>query len=210
MKTVSQIISILFHPLLMTCYGCILLFFGIKNSVFDILTPIELKWRIILIVFLFSALLPALNILLLYRYKGVSDITVSEQKERNYPFLITLIFYFGLYYMLLDTSLWYSIKLYILGAGCSILIAGLINLRFKISTHMVGIGGLFGLMISISRILHINAIAILIAIIVVAGLIGVSRLFLKEHKQLQIYSGFALGIAVQLCLFLIFKKSILV
>ena len=96
MKGLALFISILLHPMLMATYGCLLLFFGIKNTVYDFMTPFETKWRITLIVFLFSFLFPSLNIFILYKLKRLPNITLSNQKDRTFPYIMTAIFYFGL------------------------------------------------------------------------------------------------------------------
>ena len=59
MRIAALIISVLMHPLLMATYGCLLLFFGISDTVYDYLTEVGIKWRISLIVFLFSFVFPA-------------------------------------------------------------------------------------------------------------------------------------------------------
>ena len=48
MKHLSLFISVIFHPLLMATYGCLLLFFGINNTVYDYLTPKDVKLRLTL------------------------------------------------------------------------------------------------------------------------------------------------------------------
>jgi hypothetical protein len=71
---------------------------------------------------------------------------------------------------------------------------------------MVGIGGLFGVLISVSYLLRFDMTVYYIGVIILAGIIGFARLFLQEHKPYQIYTGFLLGFAVQTGLFLAFQK----
>src|SRR6187549_2963724 len=97
----------------MATYGCLLLFFGIHDSVYDYLTPFETKWRITVIVFMFSFVFPILNIFLLYRLKRLPSITLSNQKDRTFPYIMTAIFYFGLFYLLMDVNIWPSLKVFI-------------------------------------------------------------------------------------------------
>lgn len=206
MKGLALFISILLHPMLMATYGCLLLFFGIKNTVYDFMTPFETKWRITLIVFLFSFLFPSLNIFILYKLKRLPSITLSNQKDRTFPYIMTAIFYFGLFYLLMDISIWNSIKVFIIGAGLAILITAFINLKFKISAHMVGIGGLLGILISLSYLIKYDMTVFYIIVIVLAGLVGFARLYLNEHKPNQLYLGFFLGLFVQLALFFALQK----
>ena len=139
LKSLSFWISAVFHPLVMATYGCLLIFFSIKNTIFDYLTPLGVKWRITLIVFLFSCLFPAINIYILYKLKRIPSLTLSEQKERTFPYLMTAAFYFGLFYLLLDLNIWPTVKLFVLGGGIAILLVSLINLKYKISAHLFDI-----------------------------------------------------------------------
>jgi hypothetical protein len=64
MKNSATIISTLFHPLLMATYGCLIVFFGLTNSIYYVFTPLKLKLVLTLTVFAFTFLLPALNLLI--------------------------------------------------------------------------------------------------------------------------------------------------
>jgi hypothetical protein len=201
MRTLALIISVIFHPLLMATYGCLLLFFVIKGTLYDFMTPYDNKWRISFIVFAFSFVFPVLNIFILYKLKRIPSITLSGQRDRTYPYIITALFYFGLFYLLFDANIWAVIKLFIVGGGLAILFTAIINLRYKISAHMVGIGGLLGVLISISWLIRFDITPFYIAVILAAGLVGFARLVLNEHKPGQLYLGFLLGLLVQSGLF---------
>ncbi len=191
----------------MVTYGCALLFFGIKNTIFDYLTPIDSKWRISIIVFIFSFVFPVLNMFILYKLKRLPSITLSNQKDRTFPYIMTSVFYFGLFYLLRDINIWAPLKVFILGGGLGILLTALVNLKFKISAHMVGVGGLLGLLMSLSCLIKFDMTLFYIVVILFAGFIATSRLYLNEHKPYQIYSGFFLGLIVQLGLFFVFEKT---
>jgi membrane-associated HD superfamily phosphohydrolase len=192
----------------MATYGCLLLFFVIKDSVYDYMTPFETKWRISLIVFMFSFLFPSLNIYILYKLKRLKSLTLSDPRDRSFPYIMTSLFYFGLFYLLIDVNIWNSVKLFIVGGGIAILLTALINLRYKISAHMVGVGGLLGVIISISYLIKFDMTLFYILVILMAGLIAFARLRLEEHRPSQIYSGFLLGFIVQTSLFFILQKTI--
>lgn len=204
----ALVISVLFHPLLMATYGCLLLFFGIKDTVYDYLTAFPIKWKISLIVFLFSFVFPVLNIYILYRMGRIKTISLSKQEDRGFPYIMTSLFYFGLYYLLMDINIWPSLKVFIVGAGLAILLTALINVRYKISAHMVGLGGLLAVLISISALIRFDMTLFYILIILVSGITAWARLVLDEHKPVQIYLGFLLGFGVQAGLFFALQKMI--
>lgn len=191
----------------MATYGCLLLFFVIHGTIYDYMTPFENKWRITSIVFAFTFVFPAINIFVLYKLKRIPSITLSKQSDRTYPYIMTTLFYFGLYYLVMDTNIWSVIKLFIVGGGLAILLTAIINLKFKISAHMVGIGGLFGGLIAISNFAQFDMTIFYIVVIICAGLIAMARLVLQEHKPYQLYLGFLLGIIVQFGLFFILQKT---
>jgi hypothetical protein len=202
MKQAAYIISVLFHPLLMPTYACLMLFYGFRNSIFELMTSNESKWQIIIIVFTFTFLLPMLNIFLMFKLKRITSLILSNRHERTFPYLMTAIFYFGLFYLFFDLRIWQTIKIFIFCAGTAILLTALINLKYKISAHMVGIGGLLGMVFSLHILLRLDLTGFIAVTVLAAGLTGSARLILNEHKPSQIYTGFLMGFLCQTILFL--------
>lgn len=188
----------------MCSYGSLLFFFFLKGSVYYYLTPLNQKWIITAMIFSFSFLLPVINIYILYRLNRISSLKMEDQRERTFPYVLTSCFYFGLFYLFLDLSVWPSIKILIFGGGLTILLTAIINIKYKISAHMVGIGGLVGSLLVISYVLKFNAVPQMGIVILVAGVIATSRLYLKAHEPKQIYTGFFLGLVTQVTVFLSF------
>ncbi len=203
MKNIAHLISYLFHPLLMATYGCLLVFFGFTNSIYFVFTPLKLKLVLTLTVFAFTFLLPSLNLLILYKLNYVSSLKIEDRKERIFPLIMTSLCYFGLFYMIYDFNIWPAIKLFIFGAGVCILLAAIISLWWQISAHMIGIGGLIGVLIALSYFMQMPVFFILSICFIIAGLIGFARLALKAHTPSQVYAGFLFGCLVQFSLFFI-------
>jgi hypothetical protein len=206
MKSVANIVSVVFHPLLMCTYGSLTLFFLFKGSIYDFMTTTRLKLIICSMIFSFSFFLPVINMYILYKLGRISTLTIKDQKERTFPYFVTSCFYFGLFYLFLDLSIWPSIKVLVFGAGLAILLTALINMRFKISAHMVGAGGLLGSVIIVSMAIKYNAVPLICVLILICGLIATSRLYLKAHEPRQIYSGFFLGFITQIIIFILFQS----
>lgn len=201
MKKFATLISYLFHPLLIATYGCILVFFCLTNSIYFIFTPLKLKFVITLTVFAFTFLLPVLNLLVLYKLNYISSLKLEIRKERVFPLFMTALCYFGLFYMVYDFNIWPAIKLFILGGGICIFVAAIIHLWWQISAHMIGIGGLIGVLLAMSYFLQLPVFVGLSICILLAGIIGFSRLVLQAHTQSQVYAGFIFGCLVQFSLF---------
>jgi len=203
MKQLANIISYLFHPLLMATYGCLLVFFGLTNTIYFVFTPFRLKLVITIIVFGFTFLLPVLNLLILYKLKYISSLKIEKQEQRTFPLLMTAMCYLGLYYLLLDFNIWPAIKLFILGAGLCILAAAIINIWWKISAHMIGVGGTIGVLLAMSFYMQIPLFPVISMFLILAGFIGFARLQLQSHTPSQVYVGFIFGCLMQWSLFML-------
>jgi hypothetical protein len=197
----ANIISHLFHPLLMATYGCLIVFFGLTDTIYFIFTPFKLKLVLTFTIFSFTFLLPVLNLLILYKLGYVSSLMVEDRRERTFPLLMTSLCYFGLFYMIYDFNIWPAIKLFILGGGLCIFFAAIVTLWWQISAHMIGIGGLIGALLAICYFMQMPILMAICACLIIAGCIGFARLKLYAHTPAQVYIGFIFGCLVQFSLF---------
>ncbi len=197
----ANIISHLFHPLLMATYGCLIVFFGLTDTIYFIFTPFKLKLVLTFTIFSFTFLLPVLNLLILYKLGYVSSLRIENRKERAFPLLMTSLCYFGLFYMIYDFNIWPAIKLFILGGGLCIFFAAIVTLWWQISAHMIGIGGLIGALLAICYFMQMPILLAICACVMLAGCIGFARLKLNAHTPTQVYVGFIFGCLLQFSLF---------
>lgn len=76
-------------------------------------------------------------------------------------------------------------------------IAIIITLKWKISAHMFGVGGLIGGAMAVSYYVErTNPYYMLMGLFLMAGLVGTSRLLLRRHTLYQVIAGFLLGFMV--------------
>jgi hypothetical protein len=75
------------------------------------------------------------------------------------------------------------------------------SLSQKISAHLAGLGGVCGMLYSISVVTFTETLTWLLVAIVVSGLVASARLILKSHTGIELISGFLLGFGIQLILF---------
>ncbi|HHU97942.1 MAG: hypothetical protein QM237_07385 [Bacteroidota bacterium] len=191
--SIARVISTVFQPLLMPTYGVMLLFvytyFGVMYS--------HRFWLIVAPVFLFSFLIPAILIGLLYRMGLVSDLSIKVRRQRFIPYVITLVSYglMAILYYRMQMPTWFLMM--IAAPIAIVIIATMITLAWKISAHMFGIGGLIGGAMSVSYFVeNTNPYYMFMALFVLAGLIGSSRLILKHHSLSQVNAGFLLGFTI--------------
>jgi hypothetical protein len=200
-KAVAKSISYLFHPLVMPVLGLLALF--ASGSYLSFL-PFQVKKWLLLIVGLFTFLAPALLIPVYLLQKVISNIEVSQRKDRIIPLSITVILYGVAVFFIFKYPIPRLIQSFMLGSFISVLVALFVSMKWKISIHMIGIGGLTGLLSAAYALLSIEMHLFLMGSILIAGLVGTARLILNEHNLTQIFGGFFTGFfVVYLCLILV-------
>ncbi|MCD4745389.1 MAG: hypothetical protein K8R58_03735 [Bacteroidales bacterium] len=197
---IAKTISYIFHPLIIPSYILLLLFN--LNSYFSLLISPSAKLMILGMIFTITFILPLLSIFIFLKKGLVKTIQMETKEERVYPFIITAIFYYLAYYLLKQLQLSPVFYLFILGSTLLIIITLFINFYWKISIHMIAVGGMLGTFLGLSLILNIDITFLISLIILCAGFVGFARLKLNTHKPPQIYSGFLLGAAFMLLLFI--------
>lgn len=198
-RFLARLVSALFHPLLMPTYGLIILF-QVKTYVSHAI-PFKAKMTLLGIVFVNTVLLPVIMIYFMKLRGLITSFHMDDKKERILPYIVTAIFYFTTFYILRKFQLPSVIYLLVLGSTCLLIIALVINFWWKISAHMIGVGGLAGAYTGIAFYLSINMGGLISVILVLAGLVGFARLKLKSHTQAQIYTGFLAGAGFMIFLF---------
>ena len=191
----SKIISHIFHPLLVPTVGFLVLFY---SGTYLSYLPFNIKAWITSIVFVCTFFIPLMFIMFLRYQEIINNIRMKERKDRYIPIIISFFLFVFCFYLIrrIDIpSMFYS---FMLGGIFTLLITFFITLWFKISIHMVGLGGLMALIIFISFYLKVNLSFYLILVILFAGITGTARLHLMAHKPVEVYSGFILGFAVVL------------
>lgn len=195
MKIAAKIISSVFHPLLMPIVGVLIIFN--TDSYINYAIPVDLKKAVVLLIAVSTFVTPLLISLLLLQRKIIKSLEMETAKERIIPYTFTIIFYVFTLYMLKRAPLPPIVFYFIIGATFSVILAFVINIKWKISAHMIGIGGLIGALIAISLKMEVYVTQYIVIALIAAGLIGSSRLILKAHTQSQLYVGFLVGLICQ-------------
>jgi len=198
MARIARFISWVFHPLFMpiATLGLAMLI-DPKLSYF-------LNAGILLRFFSFLAIMtiafPAVSILLL-RYQGViSSVHMPDRQERTTPFAMVLVYYVITYGFLMRIPLDPVVYCMQMGAILALVLTILINLSWKISVHMVGIGGLVGCIVALVTYHRpMDATHLIGGLMLIAGTVGTARLLLHAHEPKEIYGGFFLGLS---CVFI--------
>ena len=191
-KKLSKILSYFFHPVFVPFVGV----FIILNISHLVLLPEASKRAILYMVAIITIFFPFVILPVLYYQKIISKVTVSQRRERLLPLFLTAVSYYFGYYMLNKYAVPLFLQKYMMAAFISVLLAFIISIKWKISLHMIGIGGLIGLLSAMYHLFGLHNNIIFMLSILVAGVIGTVRLYLKEHDSAQIYGGFLMGYIV--------------
>jgi hypothetical protein len=201
MTQTAKFFSYLFHPVFMPLLGILIIF---NSGIYAVDIPWDIEKYTYLLVGLFSLLFPISILPLLIYWKIIQTIELTERKERVLPIGITTISLIILHVFIsriipirVITAFTFSI------AATSILLLFL-NMFFKVSMHMLGIGGITGLIIALSITFGINPFFWLAEIIFLTGILASSRLFLKAHSYLEIFTGYGAGLTVMFLFMRIF------
>ncbi|MFZ2905290.1 MAG: hypothetical protein WAZ98_03700 [Cyclobacteriaceae bacterium] len=207
MNTLARVISVVFHPLLLTTYLFGLLSFVFPSALYPFTTTS--RWWLISFIFVLTFLLPAINIFFLRALNTISSWTMEDRRERIRPFfLITIIYCLVTYVFSVKTRISTAdsmFKLFLI-IDCLVIAATVITFVYKISIHSLGISGIVGILISFNWIAEDNTLFIpTLMMIVLAGIVMSSRLQLNAHTTREVWVGGITGLAIGLSgMFLLF------
>ncbi|MBK8290468.1 MAG: hypothetical protein IPK96_05425 [Flammeovirgaceae bacterium] len=195
MRILATIISIIFHPLLLTTYLVSLLGFYFPSLL--MIAPEDFK-IILAFVFCFTFLLPAVNILVFRLFGTISSYTLDTRRERIVPVLAISLIYvvtsFLFYNKLRFSS---NFNHLILLVTVLVVVSSLLTLFYKVSIHSLGVWGGIGIILPLNKALEQSYLLWPTAIaLVIAGLVMSSRLYLNSHTPRQVLVGSLVGFSI--------------
>ena len=197
----TKVISVILHPIFMPLFSFYLSIKLIPSIGFAITDYLNYIYGVLVIS---SIILPLISLYILVKRGRVESIYMTNHYERATPLYRTA-FLIGLGYYLIEHILIFSpiLKSELLGAIAIMILAALISKYWKISLHMLGIGGLFGILIGL-HIFFGGMEEVMVSTLLIAGVLGISRIKEKAHNYNQIYVGFIVGASVETIAILLF------
>jgi membrane-associated phospholipid phosphatase len=189
MKLFANIISTVFHPLLMVMYGMLLALSFTYLGIYSL----ELKMYLMIGVGLCTIIVPGLIIILMIKGGMAGDLELTNRRERVIPYLIFIASNMTCLLYLFKMQLPFWILAMFAGTCLSLFAALCINFAWKISIHTLGAGSLLGAIVGVARIQELNPCLLLIVVLIAAGLVATARMILDKHTPMQVYAGFLLG-----------------
>ena len=196
-KWLATIVSYIFHPLFIPTYVFLFLLKAFPYEFADI-TDWQLQMRLFG-VFWLTAFFPAFAVFLLWRLKFSDSIFLRTQKERIVPYVISMFFYWWMYYLsrnFQDQPI--VLRFFFMGIFIATVIGLILNNYFKISLHAMGVSGATTAIILFSIYYHLNYVGIISICILLTGTVCSSRFLVSDHTNKEIYSGLAVGVGCQL------------
>lgn len=210
LRVIAKIISYVFHPIFTLFY----IFLALK-----VISPVHFLFghnreflAVHFLVFGMSVFFPLISVLAMRLSGLVPNFHLENSQERIGPMIATIIFYVWLFlnYRQFDKGP-EIFEANILGATIALGVAFVINNFSKISLHATGVGGLVGAAIIFRFVIDRwsydiqlggNTLALspntfLCGVIVLAGVVGTARLYLKAHRPQDIYGGYMVGFMAQ-------------
>ena len=200
MLRVARVTSIVFTPFSIPFLAFLVLFLFSYLRIM----PILYKGIVLGIVYCFTILTPTITIFLFRKINGFARQELSERKKRYVPILLTIISYVFCLLMMRKLNIpWYMTGIIFVSLVISI-ICILVNLKWKLSEHMAGMGGIIGGLVSFSALFSYNPVVWLCLFILIAGILGSARIVLGHHTLGEVLSGFVVGLV---CSFLIIHPA---
>ncbi|MCI5710889.1 MAG: phosphatase PAP2 family protein [Prevotella sp.] len=187
---IARVMSMLFTPFYLPLLGLAVLFFLSYLS----LMPTGYKIFVLCMVYLFTILLPTMLIHFYRRYQGWSPIELGVKERRMVPYTISILCYFVCLYLMETFHIPHFMGSILMAALFLQVLCAIINVWWKISTHTAAIGGVAGALIAFSGIFLFNPTWWFCLVMLVAGMVGTSRMILRQHTLSQVLGGFGIGL----------------
>lgn len=187
---ISRVVSMMFTPFYLPLVGLAALFFFSYLNTF----PLYYILMVMGIVWLFTVLMPTRLIHLYRRYHGWTPIQLGVRERRMVPYVISILCYFICFYILSLRHTPHTITSILIAALAVQMLCAMINVWWKVSTHSAAIGGVAGGLLSFSLIFNFNPVWWLCLVILLGGMVGTSRMILRQHTLPQVVVGFFMGL----------------
>ena len=183
-------VSMVFTPFYLPIVGLMSLFFLSYLS----LMPTAYKLQVLTLVYFFTILLPTVLIHLYRKYQGWNLIELGHKERRMVPYVISILCYFFCVYIMDMLHIPHFMGTIVSAALPIQIVCALINVWWKISTHTSAIGGVAGALFVFGEFFGFNPVWWLCLVLILAGVLGTSRMILRQHSLAQVLAGFFVGL----------------
>ena len=195
MHRLSTFISYFFHPIFLNFYVVVLFLFVHPYTA----SKMQGNARILHVIILFvnMVFLPLILLLFLKWRKLISSYQIPIRGERGLLYLMLGVLFGITTYQMNNQDFSYVLVGFIASMSVGLLVLYVINLKTKISMHAVSAGsavGSFAYLVFFEQTQSL--VCFLIIFLLIAGLIGSARLYLKAHNSSQVWLGYLVGFSI--------------
>lgn len=189
----SRALSWLLHPFVVPLYvlGFMLLTDGFLSRL-----PASIKSYLAWIVVLYAAIVPMLSIAFMRGLGLLKNFGLHSQRSRLLPLLVGAISYVLCAITLSDVAVATIIRKFVLAAACCEVLALIVTPFWKISLHLICMGGVTAVFTLLSVAGGGQHFWALVATILLSGALASARLHLGAHNPSQIAVGYFGGLVV--------------
>lgn len=189
-----KILSKILHPIFI---HSIVITIVIKEFINILILPSQAPFILITSI-LFTLLLPLISVCFFLLTGKIQSLEMLNKEERILPLFMSILWMILGYIIMKEVFMSNPIiKSIYLGAIYTLVITTLITIKWKISLHMIGVGGAVGVFLAL-QVLYGGLYSVLLLSIFFSGLLAYARLELKAHNTQQVYCGFMLSFLVMI------------
>ena len=199
---IAIILSVVFHPLILTTYLFALLFLLSPDLVGASAFELSGKLSLLLLLCLNTFIAPALMVYYFRKMGVISSFYVDDIVERRLPYLACVVVYgvatylFG-WQLQPISELAPQISVILASVTLSLVLVTMVSYFWKISAHATGIGGSIGMISALMvRFDEPALLSPLLLTILIGGWLMSARLQLNAHTPSQILAGVSCGLLV--------------
>lgn len=185
----AHIVSLVFNPFIVTTAVFVMLF----GCTYLRMLPAFYKQIAIGTTFSFTTFIPLTGIFVYLKLNKCSINQLNVRTWRHVPYLLTIAGYAACIYTMHRISLPIYMPHIVLTSLNCLTICMVINYFWKVSIHAAASGLLIGSLVSFSLIFQFNPLILLCVFVLLAGIIGTSRIIAGQHSLSEVIVGFCIG-----------------
>ena len=192
LKIIAKIISWIFHPVFIPVYVLVFLL-KIQPHLFVGLSSLKKTFTILQFAVMY-AFFPVVTALLLKALGFIDSVFMRTQKDRIIPYVICMIYYFWVWYVIKNQSVYpdelikFSLAIFI-----SSVLGLMSNAYMKVSMHAMAMGVMLIFVLLLAWNDTLDSGIYISAALFLTGLVCTARLMVSDHTNKEIYTGLFLG-----------------
>lgn len=192
-----NLISVIFHPMVIPTIGVILYFLLVPTSL-----QTEQKLAVLGLIFVSTYLIPLCILFLFKKLKIINTYRADTIKERKVPIAIMIVLFYLLGNTFNNISDLRDLTFLFYGTSLGLFLIYVFFLfKIKTSIHLLSLGIATSFFMLINRLHVFNFMWIVIVCVLLSGMVASARLHLKAHTTYEVYLGYAFGFLSPIILF---------